>query len=115
MVKRQVEISSYTRVKNNQIENVKKHKRQVDVGPRLNKNELKNIKTGKAKRLTTREFLTGFKDKSKAKDNSLKSFKTGNKQKGILGFAGVNEKAMEKGFKPKDQVKNKKLDDFTKK
>lgn len=112
MVKRQIDISSYTRVKNDKIENVRKHVRSIDT-TKINKNTLKDIKTGKAKRITTKEFLSEFKDTSKTKDKSLESFKTGEAQKGILGFAGISEKAMDLGLKASEQTKHKKLTDFT--
>lgn len=115
MVKRQIDINNYTRVKNDKIENVRKHVRSIDTQPKVNKKTLKDIKKGKAKRITTKEFLSEFKDTSKTKDKSLESFKTGKAQKGILGFAGINEKAMDLGLKASEQAKHEKLTDFTQK
>ncbi|MEA3248443.1 MAG: hypothetical protein U9Q73_01930 [Nanoarchaeota archaeon] len=56
--------------------------------------------------------LKDFVDKSKVVDKSLENFKTSQSQKGILGFAGVNEKAMDLGLSAKEQSKYKKLSNF---
>jgi len=60
-----------------------------------------------------KEFdLSDWKDKSKVKDISKITFKTGRPQESLSKYVGISEKAEELGVSAKEQSKHKKLTEF---
>ena len=98
-------------------ENMIKISKLLDIGIRLSSPKQMDLGSfgipKKEEKETKQEsFLETFKDTHEVEDISLKTFKTGQKQKGILPYANINERAMDLGLSAKEQEKFKKLNEF---
>jgi hypothetical protein len=90
---------------------IKKHHRWIKKLRAKKQIDLSEFGVHKKKKEPEKPFLETFKDTSKVKEKS-EEWKTGQKQKGLLGFMEISEKALDKGMSMTEQQKYKKLTHF---